>query len=160
MPLSFQKRFTTPSEIVEEILDIDITPVMNMFIILIPFLVSMAVFTHHAIVDFTLPSNAVSANNDNKGELKLKITVVAHEKHLLITLGEKVLDSISVVNGDYDQIKLLKQLKSHRLKHNVQEDVVVAVKDKVLFKRVVNIMDDCKSAGFVRVGLSTAESDS
>lgn len=158
MSLSFQKRFRTPSEIVEEVLDIDITPVMNMFIILIPFLVSMAVFTHHAIVDFNLPSNAISASNDNSGELKLKITVVAAENHLLVTLGEKVLDSIPTVEKEYDLQTLTEKLKSHREEHNVQDDVVVAVKDNVKFKRVVNIMDQCKNAGFDRVGLSTAES--
>ena len=31
-----------------EVADLDVTPVMNMFIILIPFLVSMAAFTHLA----------------------------------------------------------------------------------------------------------------
>lgn len=157
MSLSFQKRFRTPSDMAEEVLDIDITPVMNMFIILIPFLVSMAVFTHHAIVDFTLPSNAISASNDNKGDLKLKITVVAAEKHLLITLGEKMLDSIPLVEDEYDLPLLFDRLKSHREEHEVQDDVVVAVKDKVKFKRVVNVMDNCRNAGFNRVGLSTAE---
>lgn len=158
MSLSFQKRFRTPSDMAEEVLDIDITPVMNMFIILIPFLVSMAVFTHHAIVDFTLPSNAISASNDNNGEIKLKITVVAAETHLLITLGEKMLDSIPVVEDEYNLPELLDRLKIHREEHNVQDDVVVAVKDKVKFKRVVDIMDYCRISGFNRVGLSTAES--
>ena len=38
--------------------EIDVTPVMNMFIILIPFLVSMAVFTHLATHALSLPVTA------------------------------------------------------------------------------------------------------
>ena len=38
-----------------ETFDLDITPMMNIFMILIPFLVSMAVFTQIAVVEFSLP---------------------------------------------------------------------------------------------------------
>ena len=38
--------------------DVDVTPVMNVFVILIPFLLLMAVFTKIAIIDFSLPSAA------------------------------------------------------------------------------------------------------
>ncbi len=55
--LSFLKKRSTPSEVANEA-DIDVTPIMNMFIILIPFLVSMAVFTKLAIIEFNVPANS------------------------------------------------------------------------------------------------------
>jgi len=38
-----------------DMIELDVTPVMNLFMVLIPFLVSMAVFTHIAVIDFSLP---------------------------------------------------------------------------------------------------------
>ena len=52
--LSLFRSSHPPSQTIDNA-DVDVTPVMNVFIILIPFLVSMAVFTHHAIVEFSLP---------------------------------------------------------------------------------------------------------
>jgi biopolymer transport protein ExbD len=49
MSLTLYKSQRPPSELVESA-DLDVTPVMNMFIILIPFLVSMAVFTNLSIL--------------------------------------------------------------------------------------------------------------
>jgi hypothetical protein len=63
--LALFKETTPPSASFDEN-DIDITPMMNMFIILVTFLVSMAVFTHVAILDFSLPPN-VGAGLDVEG---------------------------------------------------------------------------------------------
>ena len=49
-----------------EQIDLDVTPVMNLFMVLIPFLVSMAVFTHIAVIDFSLPPG--DAAGDSQGE--------------------------------------------------------------------------------------------
>ena len=156
--LSFSgMRKKTPSEFVEEAIDIDVTPVMNMFIILIPFLVSMAVFTQQAIVDFNLPSSAANTIDKNIGEAKLKLTVVAAENYFALTIGEKIIDSVAVKNKKYDFIKLEAILSSQKNDTTISDDIVIAVKDKVKFSEVVKIMDICKITGFNRVGLSTAE---
>jgi biopolymer transport protein ExbD len=65
-PATKRAKKSTSKEI--ELFDLDVTPVMNLFMVLIPFLVSMAVFTHLAVVDFSLPpANTPSQENtDNK----------------------------------------------------------------------------------------------
>ncbi len=82
MRLTVSNRGNTPSESASEVFDIDVTPVMNMFVVLIPFLVSMAVFSHFASHDFYLPSNAGAGLDQSQGKLKLKTTLV----FLILTL--------------------------------------------------------------------------
>ena len=156
MSLTFSKRTKTPSEFVAEVIDIDVTPVMNMFIILIPFLVSMAVFTHLTLIEFSLPPNVGTGLDTSKGQPKLKITIVVTADYLGITHGEKMLDSIPLVNDEYDYNTFYTTLSLRRKESDIKDEVVVAVQDGIRFKYVVKIMDRCRDAGFEKVGLSSA----
>ncbi len=151
------RKSRTPSEAASEVIDIDVTPVMNMFVILIPFLVSMAVFTHLSIIEFSLPSNA---NNSNPTELnkkpKLKLTAVITKKYIALTQGENMLDSIPLINGKYNFKRLKKSLAVNRESLELKNEMVVAVKDQIKFEHVVHVMDQCKVVGFKKVGLSSA----
>jgi biopolymer transport protein ExbD len=110
---TFLKRSIHPSYIPESI-DIDVTPIMNMFFILIPFLVSMAVFTHLAVLHFSLPPNAGSALASPEIQPKLKLTVIIAEEYLAVTRGDRMLDSLAMINSDYDLTALAERLASHR----------------------------------------------
>jgi len=136
--------------------DLDVTPVMNLLVILIPFLVSMAVFTRLAVLEFSLPSNAGSGTSIGNQKPELKLTVVVAESFCSITLGETMLDSLPAVNG-YPEITLLSErLRQHRASGSFPDDIIVAVRNTIEFEHVVRIMDTCKDAGFIRIGLSNA----
>ncbi len=156
MNLSFSKRNRTPSETAEEVIDIDVTPVMNMFIILVPFLVSMAVFTQMTIIDFSLPPNVGIGLDTSKGKPKLKITVVINKEYCAVTHGERMLDSIPRIGEEYDYEKLSTQITLRRKDVDIKDELVVAVQDAIRFKYVVKVMDRCRDAGFTKVGLSSA----
>ena len=156
MNLAFSKRNPAPSEVASETIDIDVTPVMNMFIILIPFLVSVAVFTHLTIIEFSLPPNVGMGLDTSEGKPKLKMTVVVTSGYLAITHGDAMLDSIPVVNGEYDYTLLSQKLSIHRKEIDIKNEVIVAVRDAIRFKYVVKVMDRCRDAGFEKVGLSSA----
>ncbi len=156
MNLAFSKRNSAPSEVASDTIDIDVTPVMNMFIILIPFLVSVAVFTHLTIIEFSLPPNVGMGLDTSEGKPKLKMTVVVTSDYLAITHGDAMLDSIPIVNGEYDYTLLFKKLSIHRKESDIKNEVIVAVRDAIRFKHVVKVMDRCRGAGFEKVGLSSA----
>jgi biopolymer transport protein ExbD len=155
MKLALFKENRLPSESLDEN-DIDITPMMNMFIILVTFLVSMAVFTHIAIIDFTLPPNVSGGLDMSQGKPKVKITVRLGSDFLGIVLGDKLLDSLPVVKGDFPFKTLATQLAERRKTAAVQDEVVIASLDEIAFKQVVRVMDICRETGFARVGLSSA----
>ncbi|MGD9202376.1 MAG: biopolymer transporter ExbD [Chitinispirillia bacterium] len=138
------------------IMDVDVTPVMNMFVILIPFLVSMAVFTHLSILKFSLPPNAGADLENNSEKPKIRITVVVASDHLAIVRGESMLDSIPSVYGSYDFKKFTEKLTLHRGRSDIKNEAVIAVKDVIKIKYVVSVMDICRETGFVKLGVSQA----
>ncbi len=153
--LSFFRYSRPPSENAE-VTDIDVTPVMNMFIILIPFLVSMAVFTHVSIIDFSLPPNVGADLDSSQGKPKLKLTVVVAESYLAITQGEAMLDSIPAIEGNYDFRTLGESLAGYRAGAEIKDETVVSIGDRVKFKYAVKAMDACRDAGYEKIGLSSA----
>ncbi len=156
MKLTVSNRHAIPSESVEENIDIDVTPIMNMFVVLIPFLVSMAVFTHLSVHQFYLPSEAGANLDQSDGPVKLKTTVILSETAILVTVGGETVDSLPLIADAYQFDSLPSVLIKARDISGDKEKSVVSVKDKVPFKHVVSVMDLCREAGFSGVGLASA----
>jgi biopolymer transport protein ExbD len=147
-----------PSDLSEA--DVDVTPVMNMFVILIPFLVSMAVFTQVAIIDFSVPPDAGQAAAQSPDKPKLKLTVILAESFLGIAEGENLLDSLPLLaNGEYAFDSLKQALTLRRARSEFPDEVVVAVRDGVAFKHAVRAMDAGRESGFAKIGISGAAAD-
>jgi len=156
--LSLFKMSRPPSEMAEA--DVDVTPVMNMFVILIPFLVSMAVFTQVAIIDFSVPSDVGQAVGQPSGKPKLKLTVLLTESFLGVVEGDNLLDSLPMTdNGQYAFDSLKSVLSRRRPQSDFPDEVVVAVRDGIAFKYAVRAMDVSRESGFTKIGISGAAAD-
>ena len=158
MKLSLFRFSRPPSEQFPDA-EVDVTPVMNMFIILIPFLVSMAVFTQLSIIEFSLPPNVGARMVNAEVKPKPKLTVRIGNDYLGIVLGEKLLDSLPVVAGNFPMDTLGERIKLRRRELSYDEEVIVASNDAIPFKRVVAVMDLCRAAGLEKIGLSSATED-
>ena len=139
---------------VEDVCDVDVTPVMNVLVILFPFLLSLAVFTHFSIIKFSLPPNVSSGLDQSAGNPKMKLTVVSAPKFTVITLGSTVLDSIPTGPKEYELLSAA--LNKRRSATEFKDQVIVAVRDRTDMQRVVSVMDRCRGAGFSDVALSSA----
>jgi biopolymer transport protein ExbD len=158
MALSLYKSIRPPSEVTETA-EIDVTPVMNMFIILIPFLVSMAVFTNLSIIEFSLPPNVGVAMNNAEQKPKPKLTVRVGTDYFGIVLGDTLYDSLAVNGDEFPFLSLEQRLRERKIALNTDNDIVVASRDEIPFKHIVTVMDICRNAGFSNVGLSSATAD-
>jgi biopolymer transport protein ExbD len=156
--LSVGKKGFLPSEAIEQEIDIDVKPIMNVLIILIPFLVSVAVYTNLAVIDMSLPPNVTAAAGAGAAHEKplLKITVVLAQDFCAITLGETLLDSLPCAGGVYAYDTLAARLSARRAAAEVKDEVIVAPRDRIPFKYVVRVMDACKKTGFEKVSLASA----
>ncbi len=157
MHLSFF-RTSRPSEVSDEDVELDITPLMNIFIVLVAFLISMAIFTRLAIVEFSLPPNVNSSMSSSDQKPVPKLTVRLDEKFVGVILGEQMLDSLPVQNGQVPFNDLSKKLVLHN-NNLIDKEIIVASVDKIPFQLIVRTMDICRSAGFEKVGLSSATVD-
>jgi biopolymer transport protein ExbD len=130
---------------------------MSMFLILLPFLVSMAVLTHLTILEFSLPPNVGPGSGGPSSEKpRLKLTMVITPGYLLVTHGERMLDSLPLVHGNYDFGRITEILVRHKKELNLENELVVASRDRIRLKNIVTLMDRCKAAGFEKIGLSSA----
>ncbi|MBN1578655.1 MAG: biopolymer transporter ExbD [Chitinispirillaceae bacterium] len=158
MKLSLFRSSRPPSETLPES-ELDVTPVMNVFIILIPFLVSMAVFTHLSIIEFSLPPNVGAKMAGADVKPKPKLTIRIGNDYMGIVLGEKLLDSLPVLGEKFPLDTLGSRIKLRQAELNWDEEVIIASKDAIPVKRVVAVMDLCRAAGLEKIGLSSATED-
>lgn len=129
-----------------ELPELDVTPVMNMFIILIPFLVSLAVFAHVAAHRVGLPGDDGAGVARTADELPL--TVALSVDGVVLAWGDREVGRASLDAGLGD---LLAQ--EHQRRPD-QPRVVVAVDDGVACAAVVGCLDQCRAAGFTDVALA------
>jgi biopolymer transport protein ExbD len=142
-------------------IELDLTPMMSMFLILLPFLVSMAVLTHLTILEFSLPPNVGAGTEAGASTEKprLKLTMVIFPRYILSTYGERMLDSVPVQDDRYDFDRVSGLMNRYKKEFNLGNELVVASNDRVPLKNVVALMDRCKAAGFAKIGLSSATSN-
>jgi biopolymer transport protein ExbD len=136
-----------------EMIDLDVTPVMNLFMVLIPFLVSMAVFTHIAAIDFSLPpaQTEEGAVEDSK---ELDISIIVTSSGFRIVGTGKKLDLIPRLQGQYQFEKLRVLLKAIKFEYPSQKSVVLVLEADILYNDIIKFMDICRESQFPDIGLS------
>ncbi len=127
--------------------DLDVTPVMNMFIILIPFLISMTAFAHLASHELNLPGDEGSAHSTGRQELPL--TVAVGVPGLIVVQGDMVLAELPRREDKLDLTELARLLSGQ-----TSEKLVVAVDDPIATAEVVACLDACRAGGFSDVALA------
>jgi biopolymer transport protein ExbD len=130
-----------------EVADLNVTPVMNMFIILIPFLISMSAFTHLASHEFSLPGDQGPGQASVRSELPL--TVAVGLQGVLVAQGDLIVAELPRLEGelDLDGLTSLLQIKA-------PEKLVLAVDAPVQTAEVVACLDACRTSGCSDVGLA------
>ncbi len=141
-----------------EPIDLDLTPIMNMMLILIPLLVSMAVFTQIAVIQFSLPSGEAEAE---AGEAEtprppgdVDITLVISESGFQIIGEGKKLDPIPKNRGAFDFTSLGSYLDRLRREYPLTETIVLLVDKTVSYEDLIGTMDICRESRYTNVALS------
>jgi biopolymer transport protein ExbD len=138
--------------------DLDMTPIMSFLVILIPFLVSMAVFTQIAAISFSLPPAAAEGEepppDQKKGDETLDFSIAITDKGFTVAGTGQVMKPIKKVKGKYNLAALDKVLRAVKIKYPRQEDVVLIIEESVYYDDIVHVMDLCRDAHFPNIGLS------
>jgi biopolymer transport protein ExbD len=134
--------------------DLDVTPVMNLFMVLIPFLVSMAVFTHIAVVDFSLPPAQTENGDGGEDTKELDISIVVTTEGFRIVGTGKKLDLVQKSHGQYQYEQLRVLLKAIKFQYPSQKSVVLVLESDILYDDIIKFMDICRESQFPDIGLS------
>ncbi len=133
--------------------DLNITPVMNIFLILVPFLLLTAVFVRISILEFSLPgseSEAQSANQQNPVVTVLSITEQGFE---LRTKGKKF-PQIAKADTSFNFDALIDRLREVKSTHQETEDIIIAPSAAIKYDTIIKVMDCCRENGFPNISIS------
>jgi biopolymer transport protein ExbD len=139
-----------------EVLDIDVAPYLNVFLALLPIMVTMTVFTQIAVIDFSLPPAAsAGVAEEQPGEMKdLDISIVVTTNGFRIVGTGKQLDLVPTDRGQYQFDKLRILLKAIKFQYPSQKSVVLVLDSDVLYDDIVKFMDVCRESQFPDIALS------
>ena len=136
--------------------DVNIIPVMNIFLLLIPFLLLTAAFVHVAMIELSLPAlnkGQGSTMQEQPKNLVLVILAIKDTGFQLKSLGF-TFDPLEKINGQYNYRDLTEQLKQIKIQHPYAEDIIVSPEADVKYDIIIKVMDHCRETGFPNMSLS------
>jgi len=136
--------------------DIDLTPYMNLLVVLAPFLLVTAVFERLAALEIYLPQPtaaeaAGTAKPPGQQEDQLLLTISIAEKGILVANGAQLvaLAPPTGPNG-YDLAALSSTLQQLKSRYPSVDNAVILSKGNVAYETLVAVMDTTREA-FVTV---------
>ena len=134
--------------------NLNITPVMNIFLILVPFLLLTAVFVNIAILEFSLPSSDAQARETaQKKNTVVTILAITEKGFELRTKGAQF-PVISKNANEFDFQTLVERLKEVKNKHGETEDIIIAPESTIKYEIIIKVMDRCRENGFPNISIS------
>jgi biopolymer transport protein ExbD len=143
--------------------DIEVMPLMNLFIVLIPLLLLSAVFIEVSVIDMALPSAAEAASAD---EARLDLTVHVGDGAYLVSGNGVATQRIErLTEGDGSHVpdsatreRLTAALRGVVTLFPAQKDVRIVSGPVTRYEEIVTIMDVARGAGLPNTALAGANS--
>ncbi|HUN93453.1 MAG TPA: biopolymer transporter ExbD [Burkholderiaceae bacterium] len=135
---------------------LEITAFLNLIVVLVPFLLSTAVFTRLSVLDLTLPAQS-SAFDNLKGDLQLEIVIRPDS----LDVGDRIgglIQSIPNVNGGYDVRALSDVIQQVKAKYPDKTEATILAQATTPYEVLVGVMDAVRS-GKVAQGTSVVRVD-
>ena len=123
---------------------LEITAFINLIVVLVPFLLSVAVFTHLAVIDLSLPaqSNDQVQKLDPDKPLKLEVIIRARYVEVNDKHGGRIIDPpIPNLASGPDTKTLAAAMQAIKLKFPQHDDASVLAESEVPYDALVQVMD-------------------
>jgi biopolymer transport protein ExbD len=119
-----------------------LVPMIDIFTVLVTFLLMTAVFSRVAVMQIDLPSS-VSAK---PAEPKFRLEVIVREDGFELGDGKQAIATIPKVSGAYDLNGLTERVLAVKREHPTSEDASVLSERKVPYDELIQAMDAIRSA--------------
>ncbi len=130
--------------------ELDLLPMMNVFIVLIPMLLTSAVFLKVTVIDTNVPSATGTAPADAGANLSLAITI----KDDYYVVEGKGIASRVIARTDADaSAKLAAALADVALAHPDNQDVIIISQPKTRYQDIISVMDVARASGLPSASL-------
>lgn len=135
--------------------ELNLVPFIDLLSSLVLFLLVTAVWLQVGTITVSADSKGKAAQTPaNKPTLFVHLTAKGYDLKLANAEGSKVPKLIPKLNGEFDQDKLIADLKKIFADH-VPALAAVSSDDEISYKQIVHTVDAMKQVGFPSVALST-----
>jgi len=138
--------------------ELQLVPFIDMFAVLLTFLLITATILQTAIIELSLPTAAgtgTSAQGQNESSPQpLTLSVIITDKGLTIGGSGAILPMIAKKGGNYDFGELSRQLGKIKEKFSTQTQVIIVCEPEIIYDNIIKTMDCCLEAGFPEIALS------
>lgn len=124
--------------------EINITAFMNLMVVLVPFLLMTAVFTHLTVLELNLPAADSAKNNkNNKPTFELQVTI---RKDALILADNKggVIKRIPATSQGHNYLTLREVLKQVKARFPDKTNATILSEPDTAYDTLVQVMDSVR----------------
>ncbi len=125
--------------------ELNITAFMNLMVVLVPFLLMTAVFSHITVLDLNLPPPGSNANNDPKNApLELRVTIRTDALILSDNKGG-LIKRIPRLSDGHNFASLRQTLKLVKSRFPDKKNITVLSEPKTPYDHLIQVMDASRS---------------
>ena len=133
--------------------DLDIMPLMNLFVVLIPMLLLSAVFVEMSAIDMQLPGSEEQASNAEPENLQLAVRLEADR---YVVSGRRLRARVIDRGGEHPEVELASVLEAIREAHPREQAIRIESPDATRYQDIVTVMDISRAVGLGAVSLASA----
>jgi biopolymer transport protein ExbD len=130
------RRVRKPSELL-------LVPMIDIFTVLVTFLLMTAVFSRITILELELPS---ASGGPTVAEPEFRLEVILRKEGFELTNGTSVIAAVPKVGGEYDLKALSELAQSLKRDHPEVDDASILLEPKIEYDDLIQAMDAIRSA--------------
>ena len=136
--------------------DLNLTAVMNIFLILIPFLLLTATFVRIAVLELSLPTRDrfESQSMQSQPESSILNILQIRENGFQLKSPNMNFDPLARTQQGYPWQQLRSQLKQVKKKYPDVNDIIIAPDNSIRYDTIISVMDQCRESGFPNISVS------
>ena len=141
------RRARTPQNV-----ELDITAFMNLMVILVPFLLITAVFTHLTVLDINLPT-ASQSNKSSPDKKTFEINVIMGKKYFVVSDNRnRIIKRIQTYNTGGHYKILNNVLKQVKVSYPEKTNITILSQQNSSYESLINTMDSVRVFNAVEDG--------
>lgn len=127
-----------------EAADLDVTPFMNLMIVLVPVLLLSMVFTHTTVIDLNFPTGEAAAGDFDPEAVHLEVGV--YSDRLVVADGRGgVIKKLPKIDGQHNFAELSLVMQELKRRMPDKEDITVLLEEDTNYQTLVSVMDKVRS---------------
>lgn len=139
-----------------EAAELDVTPFMNLMIVLVPVLLLSMVFTHTTIIELNFPANAAAGEVDPED---VHLEVIVGDDALIVADGRGgTIKALPKRDGEHDYAQLSRVMQEIKRRMPEKRDITVLLGPEAHYQTLVSVMDRVRSYKTVQ-GLDVVDAE-